>query len=222
MRTLRRPGWRRPYGARPFPFPLDPQRPAPVGEEEGDPEDAMSRGKEGVGTRSLHLCPTPRFPRALALAPKPVEGRRPISAAAGPRRPARDQPEAGPAGADRGDARQKAAGRRRGGACPGTPTRTRPAGGAERRAATLAPAWPRRPALLLPTAERPALPSRRPATEGANARGHPSPRRLPSPRPYNPPRRPAPALPPRPRPRPPSCTRLSARACLAPPKGLRG
>lgn len=29
-------------------------------------------------------------------------------------------------------------------------------------------------------AQRPALPSRRPAAEGANARGHPSPRRLPS------------------------------------------
>lgn len=156
-----------------------------------------------------------------ALAAKPAESHCPVSAASGPRRPDRVQPEVGgPTGAGRGDARQTAAGRRRGGARPGTPTRKRPAGGAERRMATLAPAWPCRPVLLLPTAERPALPSRRPAAEGANAGGHPSPRRLPSPRPYNPPRRPEPAL--RPRPRLPGRTRLSSRALPAPTKGLRG
>ncbi|KAM7235033.1 hypothetical protein CapIbe_013853 [Capra ibex] len=86
--------------------------------------------------------------------------------------------------------------------------------------ATLAPAWRCCPLLLLPTAERPALPSRRPAAEGANAGGHPSPRRLPSPRPYNPPRRPEPALPPRPR--PPGRTRLSSRVRPTRTKGLRG
>nr|XP_019831593.1 PREDICTED: formin-like protein 5 isoform X1 [Bos indicus] len=86
--------------------------------------------------------------------------------------------------------------------------------------ATLALAWRCCPLLLLPTAERPALPSRRPAAEGANAGGYPSPRRLPSPRPYNPPWRPEPALPPRPR--PPGRTRLSSRARPEPTKGLRG
>lgn len=65
-----------------------------------------------------------------ARAAKPAESHCPVSAASGPRRPDRVQPEVGgPTGARRGDARQKAAGRRRGGARPGTPTLTRPAGG---------------------------------------------------------------------------------------------
>jgi len=171
--------------------------------------DRKASGR-GVSTSALHV-----------RAPKPAENHCPVFAASGPRGPARVQPEVGgPAGAGRGDARQKTAGRRRGRVRPGTPTRTRPAGGAERRMATLALAWRCCPLLLLPTAERPALPSRRPAAEGANAGGYPSPRRLPSPRPYNPPWRPEPALPPRPR--PPGRTRLSSRARPEPTKGLRG
>lgn len=219
MRALRRPGWPRSYDAQPFPCPVDPllparRGPAPGGWRTGTrkmrrPGDRKASGR-GVSISALHV-----------RAPKPAESHCPVSAALGPQGPARVQHEVGgPAGTGRGDARQKAAGRRRGRVRPRTPTRTRPAGGAERRMATLAPAWRCCPLLLLPTAERPALPSRRPAAEGANAGGHPSPRRLPSPRPYNPPRRPEPALPPRPR--PPGRTRLSSRVRPTRTKGLRG
>lgn len=208
-------GGRAPNDAQPFPCPVDPllparRGPAPVGVEDGDPEDATSRGQEGLGPRSPHPLPSTCAP------PKPAESQRPVSSALGPqgpgprptrgRRPRRDR---------RGDARQKAA-EEAGQSAPQTSTRTRPAG-AERRMATLAPAWRCCPLLLLPTAERPALPSRRPAAEGANAATLPA--APPSPRPYNPPA--AGACPGSPAPaRLPGRTRLSSRARPARTQGL--
>lgn len=140
--------------------------------------------RKASGRGSASLLPSP------APAPSAAPRSRPSIAAPSLQQEGRARPASSPASPlRRGDTRQKAAGRRRGRARPGTPTRTPPAVGAERRATTSGPAWPRRPALLPPRLSGPrCLPAPR-AAEGANAGGRALPACLPSPRPYKAPPR---------------------------------
>lgn len=106
-------------------------------------------GKEGVGTRSLQTCPrTPSSPAPAPL-PAPPSRRRAAVQSLQQEDPAPDRRLARSPGLCGSDTRQKAAGRKRGGARRGSRTRTRPAGGAGSGApgTALAPAWSSRSAL---------------------------------------------------------------------------
>lgn len=173
VRTLRSPGrWPLHYRTRRFPCawipaPPSPRAPAPVRTKRESRGRAACGvwGKGGVGTPICTSAPRPG-PCAAARSLQEEGRARPASSRASRLRG--------------GDTRQKAAGRRRGRARPGTPTRTPPAVGAERRATTSARAWPRRPALLPPRLSGPrCLPAPPAARKALTPAAAPSPRASP-------------------------------------------